>query len=301
MVPNATEPTPAKRASDRSRSLAICVSPTAQHSKREGPAADGRETPHACQDLRAIQTKNCPRQTKPDKIRNKGKMRRSNAEILLAITDLIAGGDALPELFRQFAPLLRELTKSALVSFALYDTAQNRMVNRFREMETEIGLWNIVAREVARRLGMGEPATTDHSRLEQETRFAGTVSKLRNSGVGSYTVLPMSTQHAVTGRWASEERIYMRRSRDDFLERVVRLLALAVENRQIQQEWQEQQNRLQSLAAISPRTRVPPSNWRSLSRLSSQGCDQITNSRSCAFGAFGSGRAYPPNPGGGSS
>ena len=180
--------------------------------------------------------------------------RRSNADLLLAITDLIAGGDSLPELFNHFAPLLRELAECELVNFALYDSAQNRMVNHFWGKKTEMALWNMsLPRESA------EGWTWEHQQplaipdLGQETRFTATLSTLRNCGVGSYTVLPMSTlrrRFGALGIGRNETGMEVQLDLV-FLEQVARLMALAVENRQIQKEWQEHEDRSQSLAAIS--------------------------------------------------
>lgn len=50
---------------------------------------------------------------------------RSDAEIMLAITDLLADGDALPELFGHVAPLLQQLAKCELVNFAFYEPSRH--------------------------------------------------------------------------------------------------------------------------------------------------------------------------------
>ena len=182
----------------------------------------------------------------------KGQTRRSGAEIFLAITDLLAGGGALPGLFEEIAPLLRELTNSALVSFALYDTAHSRIVTRFWKMDTDTGLWNSwpVEESPCGWAWQNQQALTITD-VEQETRFAETVSKLRDLGVGSYMVLPMSTSKRRYGALGIGQTGPHAEVARDFLERVVRLLALAVENRQVHRDWQEQQNRLQSLVTIS--------------------------------------------------
>jgi formate hydrogenlyase transcriptional activator len=87
--------------------------------------------------------------------------------------------------------------------------------------------------------------------LAQETRFAGALSELRNLGVRSYAVLPMSTPKSRYGALGIGKGVPDAEVARDFLERIARWLALAVENRQIHREWQDQQNRLQSLVAIS--------------------------------------------------
>jgi len=178
----------------------------------------------------------------------------SDAEILLAITDLIADGEALPELFGHLALHVRKLAKCELVNFALYESAHNRIVNHYWEEKTEMGLSNTSVPEDAPEWWVWEqqqPMTIPD--VSREARFAGTLSTLRNLRVGSYAVLPMSTPRRRLGA------LGIGRTEPDtegplnlgFLEQVARLIALAVEHRQVQREWREQQDRSQSLAAIS--------------------------------------------------
>jgi formate hydrogenlyase transcriptional activator len=176
----------------------------------------------------------------------------SDAGILLAITDLIAGGGAWPGLFYQLAPLLQELTGCEVVSFALYDSAQNRMVTHWWKKETEIVPWKAVLVEDSPSgwVWQHQEALTIPD-LEQETRFAGTLNEIRNLGIRSYTVLPMSTPKARYGALGVGRGVAHGEVSREYLERIARWVALAVENRQIHREWQEQQNRLQSLVAIS--------------------------------------------------
>lgn len=184
--------------------------------------------------------------------RKRATAERSDTEILLAITDLIAGGGALPGLFEELAPLLRELMHCEVVSFALYDSAQNRIVTHCRKQETAMGSWNTFLAEESPSgwVWQHQEALTIPD-LEQETRFAEAFSELRNLGVRSYTVLPMSTPKRHYGALGIGKSVPDAEVARDFLEGIARLLALAVENRQIHREWQEQQNRLQSLVAIS--------------------------------------------------
>lgn len=179
---------------------------------------------------------------------------RSNTELLLAITDLISGGDSLPELFNQLTPLLWELTECELVNFVLYDSTQKRMVNHFRGKKTEMGLWNMtLPRESPEGWAWEHQQPLTIPDLNQETRFTGTLSTLRTCGIKAYTVLPLSTQRRRFGALGiGRSESGMEGPLDlAFLEQVARLMALAVENRQIQKEWQEHEDRSQSLAAIS--------------------------------------------------
>ena len=179
---------------------------------------------------------------------------RSDAEILLAITDLIADSDSLPELFGHLAPLLRKLTECELVNFALYDSAQDRMATHYPEKENEMGLWRTSRVEDSPEgwVWQNQEELTIPD-LGREKRFPQALSTLLNLGIRSYRVFPVSTskQHygaMGTGRSAMEVEGSLDVS---LLQTVARLVALAVETRQIHRQWQEQLERAQSLVAIS--------------------------------------------------
>jgi formate hydrogenlyase transcriptional activator len=181
-----------------------------------------------------------------------GRFQRSDKEILLAITDRIAGGGELPHLLGELVPLLRELTRCSVVNFSLYDRHQNNLVSylwnqdeglepaKISLSDTEPGGW--VYRHQ-------EPLTIDE--LGDATRFSGAVSDLRRLGVRSYKAVPMSTPNGRYGAVAIGRNEPDGDKAREFLERIASWLALAVENRQIQHDFQEQQSRLQSLVAIS--------------------------------------------------
>ena len=177
---------------------------------------------------------------------------QSDAEILLAITDLIADDDTLPELFGHLAPFLRKLVKCELVNFAVYDSVQHRIVNHFWEKKTEMGLRNTSAPAEAPEGWVWEhqePLTI--SALGRETRFPGTLTTLGNLEVGSYTVVPMTTPRRRLGALGLGRSEPEGPTDLDFLKQVARLIAVAAEYREIQREWQKQQDRSQSLSAIS--------------------------------------------------
>ena len=87
-------------------------------------------------------------------------------------------------LFEEIAPLLRKLTGSALVSFALYDAAQNRIVSRFLGESTGSELWSTLAvDESPDGWTWKNQQSLTIPDLEQETRFAETVRDLLPVGV----------------------------------------------------------------------------------------------------------------------
>jgi formate hydrogenlyase transcriptional activator len=182
-------------------------------------------------------------------------IRRSSAEVLLAITDLIVAGGALPGLFEEIAPLLRELTGCTLVRFSVCDAAQNCIVTSFSESGIEMRPWDASSAAAADSPSgwvwkHQEPVRIPD--IERETRFADGLRELRAHGVRSYAVVPMSSARR---RYGALGVGYPEPSEDSpealpLLERAARLVALAVENHEIHSEWEKQQNRLKSLVEI---------------------------------------------------
>jgi formate hydrogenlyase transcriptional activator len=180
---------------------------------------------------------------------------RSSAEILLAMTDLIVGGGALPQLFQELVPLLRELTKCALAEFAVCDAARNCVVRSFWKTGMEVHPWDSSSSH-AQDSPTGwvwehqEPVRIPDA--ERETGFAKTVAELREHGVRSFMIVPMSTSRRRYGTLGIGHNELEPEASDTLvlLERAARLVALAVENHEIHGEWQKQQNRLQSLVEI---------------------------------------------------
>jgi formate hydrogenlyase transcriptional activator len=180
---------------------------------------------------------------------------RSSAEVLLAITDLIVAGGALPGLFEEIAPLLRELTGCTLVRFALCDAAQNCIVTSFLKTGIETRPWDSSSPAAEESPGGWVWKHQEAVRIpdiEHETRFAETVKELSELGLRSYTVVPMSSARRRYGALGlgcpeptgdSPEALPL-------LERAARLVALAVENHEIHGAWEKQQNRLQNLMEI---------------------------------------------------
>jgi len=177
--------------------------------------------------------------------------KRPDAEILLAIADLVASGGALPAMFEELAPLLRELINCNVVTFDLYDSAQDIIVTHCWKKDSQLVSWTTAAVDKSP-AGWAwrhqESATIPD--VQQESRFAGSLGELRTLGIRSYTIVPISTKRHYGALGVGEES-QEGEFTGSYLERVARWLALAVENRQLQGEWQEQHDRLQSLVAIS--------------------------------------------------
>lgn len=179
---------------------------------------------------------------------------RTDGEILLVIADLISGGGAGPDLFKKLVSPLRELTNCDVISFALYDATQNRIVTDFWKQGHETGLGKSFSVDESPSGWVWqhqEPLIVPE--LERETRFANAVHELQDLGVCSYTILPISTSKhrygalGIGGNRAAALSPPKLRS----LKCAARLVGLAVENHEIRSQWEKQQTRLQSLVAIS--------------------------------------------------
>jgi len=195
---------------------------------------------------------------RPDDNQSPGRLAivgRSSAEILVAITDLIVGGGPLPQLFEELTPLLRELTTCTLVEFAVCNAERNCVATHFWTSETQIRSW-----DVSSSLSQESPSgwVWQHQEsvripdVDRDTRFPGTLSALREHGVRSYKVAPMSTSKRRYGALGIGSSAVEAEESDTLLllERAAQLVALAVENHEIHAKWQRQQDRLQSLVEI---------------------------------------------------
>ena len=179
---------------------------------------------------------------------------RTDSEILLAITELAAGAPAAPDLFKNLVPLLSELAKCNVVSFALHDAAQNGIVADFWKNGREAGLGKTFPVEGSPCGWVWqhqEPLTIPD--VEQETRFAGVVPALRKLGICSYTALPLTTakfRYGAIGVGGGELEAGDT-SKLPFLTRAVRIVGLALQNQDVHFQLQKQRSRMQSLASIA--------------------------------------------------
>jgi len=183
------------------------------------------------------------------------KIERSSAEILLAITDLIVAGGGLPELFDEITPLIRQLTDCRLVEFSLCSASHSCVASYFWGTERETRIWNPSSFETENTPDgwvWKRQESLQISDLAHETRFADSLQELHERGLRSYMAVPMSStrrRYGTLGIGRNEEE-----PADSetllLLERAARLVALAVENHDIHDEWQQQKNRLQNLLEI---------------------------------------------------
>jgi len=170
---------------------------------------------------------------------------RTDAEILLAITDLILAGDSLRELFENLAPLLQELTDCTVVSLAMYDSSSDAIVAHLWKKGQEKAEANIfpVDESPSGWVWQHQDVITIPD-LEGETRFGQAVRALLSWGARSYSVLPISTANRRFGTLGlGRNAVEPEEARDlDYLARIAQLLGMAMENRELQREWEERKN-----------------------------------------------------------
>jgi len=145
--------------------------------EEHAPGADARS-----------QTSEVPNQTKPE-----AGAQRADSEILQAITDVIVGDAASPELFKKLVPTLQELANCNVVSSPC--TMQNGMA-LLRESGKGVGTLEWASFFPWTRLpadGVAKPGADRDSRPGTGDAVYGIAGELRNLGVRSYTALPMST------------------------------------------------------------------------------------------------------------
>jgi formate hydrogenlyase transcriptional activator len=179
---------------------------------------------------------------------------RTDSEILLAITELAAGSPPAPDLFKNLVPLLSELAKCNVVSFALYDAARDGIVTDFWKNGQEAGLgktFSVDESPCGWVWQHQEPLTIPD--IDQETRFAGVVHELRKLGIRSYTALPLTTakfRYGAIGVGGGEPGAGAPCTLP-FLTRAARIVGLALENQDLHFQLQKQRCRMQSLASIA--------------------------------------------------
>ncbi len=183
------------------------------------------------------------------------RVERSSSDILLAITDLIVGGAPLPGLLDELTPLLRQLTNCKLVEFSICSYGRECATTYFWGADREVRPWDafsVDAEETPNGWTWKRQEPLLVPDLQHETRFPAALKELRNHGMRSHIVVPMSSKRrrygtlAISGTEpepADSETLVL-------LERAARLVALAVENHEIHARWEKQQSHLQSLLEI---------------------------------------------------
>jgi len=175
---------------------------------------------------------------------------------LLETADLIVLHRNLPQLFRKLAKRLQQVTAFDVVNFVLHESGRNVM---------RLNIWEQVAPEqspVPIQLSIEDESSGwvwEHQQplifpeLEAETRFPEVMNALRARGVKSYCVLPMTTSLSRLGAigFGSARSHAYEEADMQLLDRVAKLVAVAVENLLTQEALAHDRDRLQVLLELN--------------------------------------------------
>jgi formate hydrogenlyase transcriptional activator len=170
--------------------------------------------------------------------------------VLLEVADRVARAQSLPEALKELAPPVLALTGGELLNLSLHDPRRDCMVTHYWKKNQESGEFDPVpVDQVASGWAWKHQEPIVIPDIEQEHRFSGIEPALRNHGVRSYTVLPLSTPSNRFGALGLGKKVAEVPDNEDieFLSRVALMGALALERDRAHRAFEEQQ----SLVAIS--------------------------------------------------
>ena len=173
--------------------------------------------------------------------------------LLLEAFDLVVRSRNVPDLFRELAPRILDLTECDFLKFSEHDFSQNCMVTHYWSRNQESGKCDAFAVDecVTGWAWMHQEVVTI-SDVEKENRFPICVQELRKHGIRSYTVVPVSTAERRFGALGLGKSVSeILDSADlEFFHRVAFMVSLALENQQAHRADEDQRQRLQGLATI---------------------------------------------------
>ena len=174
-------------------------------------------------------------------------------EALLAMADLMVHHRSLPELFAELAERLHKVAAFEIANFSLYDPAKNVM---------RLHVWEGSAAHVPTEVSPEDSASgwvwqkqvpLVMPDLRTEPRFPEVLTILRERGINSYCMLPLTTDRnrfGALGLGSSRVNAY---SENDvrLLLRVAELVALALENSLTREALHQEKDRLQTLLEVN--------------------------------------------------
>jgi formate hydrogenlyase transcriptional activator len=175
-------------------------------------------------------------------------------QALLDTADLLANYQGLDELLQQLARRLQGTVSFDLINFALHDQRLNVMRLNIWEGPDCPPLPIVLQIEEAPSgwvVQHQEPLV--FSNLAEDTRFRRAFDILRERGMHSYCMLPLSTQQRrLGGLGFGSNQISAYSDKDlEFLTRVAELVAMAIESSLTCQALLEQKSRLQTLVDVN--------------------------------------------------
>jgi formate hydrogenlyase transcriptional activator len=179
---------------------------------------------------------------------------RPRDRLLLEAVDLVVRSRNAPDLFRELASRILDLTECDYLKFSQHDYSQNCMVTHYWTRNQESGQCDAFAvDECVSGWAWMRQEVVSISDVEKENRFPSCTQELRKHGVWSYTVLPVSTPERRFGALGLGKSIpEVVDSADlEFFHRVAFMVSLALENQQAHRADKEQRERLQGLVKIA--------------------------------------------------
>jgi formate hydrogenlyase transcriptional activator len=172
---------------------------------------------------------------------------------LLEITDVVVRARNLPDLFKELAPRVLNLTGCDFLKFSQHDPSQKCMVTHYWKRNQESGQCDAFAVDecVSGWVWMHQDAVTIPD-VEKEKRFPLCMQELRKHGVRSYSVLALSTSERHFGALGLGKSVPEILDSEDleFFHRVAFMVSLALESQQAHRASEEQRERLQGLVTI---------------------------------------------------
>ena len=181
--------------------------------------------------------------------------------VLLEMADVVSRHRTPADLFVDLTPRLQSVVPFDLVNFSIYDSARNLM-----KMYVWTGAeWPIVPREVA----IEESVTgwvwqnrkpVSIADLDAENRFEPGLHWLRECGLRSYSVLPLTTAHVKLGALGFGSKSVTAFSPRDvqFLHRVAELVTLSLDSTLSQEALARERDRAKALVEVENTLAVSP-------------------------------------------
>jgi len=178
---------------------------------------------------------------------------RQRERLLLEAADVAVRARNLPDLFKELASRILNLTGCEFLKFSQHDPSQNCMITRYWKRNQENGQCDAFAVDecVSGWVWMHQEVVTIPD-VEKEKRFPLCVQELRKHGVRSYSMLPVSTAERRFGALGLGKRVPEVLDSEDleFFHRVALMVSLALENQETYHVGEEQRERLQGLVTI---------------------------------------------------
>src|SRR5947209_2849814 len=169
---------------------------------------------------------------------------------LLEMADVVSRHQRAVDLFQDLTPRLQAVIPFDLINFSLHDPARNLM----KMYLSDCSAWPASAQEVTPEDSVAgwvwkNQTTLSIPDLDREQRFEPRLRVLRDLGVHSYCVLPLTSAHLKLGALGFGSRHTHAFSERDvlFLQRVAELVALSTDNTLSQEALAEERQRAHAL------------------------------------------------------